>query len=739
MARTQRDLEGWELIFHDDDTSHTDDQPRRRSRRSAPLVQTITLKRHHLPTEVNVGDFIKLSSDEVVLVSEIRLGGSDYLEVNTFSTIPQPEGKFMLTPVQGKLEQVLSIVQVVDSVPTHAYDPDEEHQVELDWQLAKAMLIANKIRFSDWLKEAVLPPESRRPSAEPLTPRKRQKRSRYVELLDEEVNEDLGDDYVADVQVKLEPSDDELPDMDDEAEDDIDAEILDGGDDGIANPFNQPSTPKRKPGRPRVKPLEKDDENLKFMKDVLNSTTKKSRIRNLPQKSVKNKVDLSQLSPSKKKLLGLTINKTLDKTSQAFKDLKAKLEAGSVFEMVVGREDEFMTIMMNVQDAIWAEEGCCIYVSGTPGTGKTATIRHVVEALKQEMEAGQVPPFDFTEICGLRIILAPYVYELLWESISGYKIHPSNASTLLDEHFKQGRAKRPMVVFLDELDLMVLNRQEVLYNLLNWPTYTGSKLIVIASANTMDLPERMLANKVSLRLGLRRIQFPGYTHTQLQDIFKHRLELLAKEMSTDGARVIVQPQGLEFAARKAASIVGDARRALGVARRAVELCYEELQQKKQGTSLNEHPLTIAHITRALADYDLALSPQPYLTSLPYASKLVMALMLACMKRLGKGETTMGQVVEEMRNSVLILAHPLHEFKEIALSLNWQELLFGANSFYFGTEFSLDVRVRQFNYIVSELAESGVVVMENRGGELYRKIKFNFPKDEIEAAVKDLTM
>jgi Cdc6-like AAA superfamily ATPase len=54
---------------------------------------------------------------------------------------------------------------------------------------------------------------------------------------------------------------------------------------------------------------------------------------------------------------------------------------------------------------------------------------------------------------------------------------------------------------MDELDLLVTSKQTVMYNFFEWPNWLHSRLIVVAVANTMDLPERMLSNKVSSRLG----------------------------------------------------------------------------------------------------------------------------------------------------------------------------------------------------------------------------------------------
>lgn len=57
------------------------------------------------------------------------------------------------------------------------------------------------------------------------------------------------------------------------------------------------------------------------------------------------------------------------------------------------------------------------------------------------------------------------------------------------------------VVLMDELDQLVTNTQDVIYNFFNWPTVVGSKLVVLAVANTMDLPERVMTGRVRSRLG----------------------------------------------------------------------------------------------------------------------------------------------------------------------------------------------------------------------------------------------
>jgi origin recognition complex subunit 1 len=72
------------------------------------------------------------------------------------------------------------------------------------------------------------------------------------------------------------------------------------------------------------------------------------------------------------------------------------------------------------------------------------------------------------------------------------------------KHRRQSTAmkqRRMCVLVMDELDQLVTKKQTLIYNMFNWPTRPDSNLIVVAIANTMDLPERVLSNKVASRLG----------------------------------------------------------------------------------------------------------------------------------------------------------------------------------------------------------------------------------------------
>lgn len=69
-----------------------------------------------------------------------------------------------------------------------------------------------------------------------------------------------------------------------------------------------------------------------------------------------------------------------------------------------------------------------------------------------------------------------------------------------DRSVRSFRSVSGSVVLMDELDQLFTAKQDVVYNFFNWPTIPGSQLVVIAVANTMDMPEK-LAGRVKSRMG----------------------------------------------------------------------------------------------------------------------------------------------------------------------------------------------------------------------------------------------
>ncbi|KAG0242765.1 Origin recognition complex, subunit 1 [Mortierella sp. GBA43] len=215
------------------------------------------------------------------------------------------------------------------------------------------------------------------------------------------------------------------------------------------------------------------------------------------------------------------------------------------------------------------------------GLGRQQLYMKLSDRYKRNPLKGDVKPilfsqelsdFQFVEINGMKVTEPTYAYVLLWKALSGQKATANHALQLLEKQFSAPGPKRPpCVVLMDELDLLVTAKQTVMYNFFEWPSWLHSRLIVVAVANTMDLPERMLSNKISSRLGLTRINFQPYTYQQLVKIVESRL----KDIKA------FRKEAIEFAARKVGAVSGDARRALDICRRAVEIVETNTQKSEE--------------------------------------------------------------------------------------------------------------------------------------------------------------
>jgi origin recognition complex subunit 1 len=442
--------------------------------------------------------------------------------------------------------------------------------------------------------------------------------------------------------------------------------------------------------------------------------------------------------------LGTRILSTSHYLSSPYQHARSTLHVSSVPLSLPCRDAEFSTVYTYLHSAITSGTGACLYISGTPGTGKTATVREVIAQLHSAVLASELDDFNFVEINGMKVTDPHQSYALLWEALKGDRVSPSHALSLLSHEFSHPSPRRiPCVVLMDELDQLVTKNQSVMYNFFNWPALRHSRLIVLAVANTMDLPERTLSNKISSRLGLTRITFPGYTHTQLMTIISARLEGVPGNL--------VDPDAIQFAARKVAAVSGDARRALDICRRAVELA-EQVQteqespdedqdnpsadtpskrNRKQNDSTAEQTtkklvrVTISIIKAAIAEATSSPIAQ-CLRSLPLASKLFLAALLARSRRTGVSDSTLGDVLVEAKRIADVAENScVHGFLLLADGASGKSK---AHSIVLP-------RVLAMGAAAMELVDAGIVAMEARArGERAGKVRLRVGEEEVKSAL-----
>jgi origin recognition complex subunit 1 len=93
-------------------------------------------------------------------------------------------------------------------------------------------------------------------------------------------------------------------------------------------------------------------------------------------------------------------------------------------------------------------KGCSssLYISGMPGTGKTATTLEIIKKLKNNKSM----PFDFLHINAMSLTNPNLVYTVICENITRKRVNPASAAAFLDEFFKKRDKTKVLSNFLSK-------------------------------------------------------------------------------------------------------------------------------------------------------------------------------------------------------------------------------------------------------------------------------------------------
>ncbi|VEN61219.1 unnamed protein product [Callosobruchus maculatus] len=223
-----------------------------------------------------------------------------------------------------------------------------------------------------------------------------------------------------------------------------------------------------------------------------------------------------------------------------------------------GREKELDELRVFINDHLSNKTSGSMYVSGPPGTGKTASLNII---LQEECL------LDFKHIyINCTAIKSPTaVYSRIFKEL-GIKANAKTEKEYLSAVEKYLKKNNKMIILvLDEIDQLESKNHSILYTIFEWPAKPQSCLILIGIANALDLTDRILPRLQSrCELKPKLMHFAPYTKQQIVDIFTSRLK-------ESGVEDIFSPVALQMLAGKVASISGDVRRALDIGRRVVEL------------------------------------------------------------------------------------------------------------------------------------------------------------------------
>ncbi|KAG6844624.1 hypothetical protein H0H87_005481 [Tephrocybe sp. NHM501043] len=284
---------------------------------------------------------------------------------------------------------------------------------------------------------------------------------------------------------------------------------------------------------------------------------------------------------------------------------------------IAGRDSERATIQnfiasfLGDPDIVSDDElSTSLYISGSPGTGKTALVNSVLCDFTTDAKV------VFINCMALNSVDA--LWERLAEELNDGRKTKSNArakktkgrdavEALLTRH------KSKCLVILDELDHITSTTQS-LASLFSLPNSTPMTFRLIGIANTHTLTSSSsTTSSVSAASNVRTLHFAPYTPTQLQQIIQSRLQSLYNiDASDDGmsaaaAKKFLPPSTLMLLTKKVAALTGDVRSLFEVLRGAIDLAVTAASPPSP--TQDENPLntpapavTPTHVLAALKAY-----------------------------------------------------------------------------------------------------------------------------------------
>ncbi|KAL8687273.1 MAG: hypothetical protein Q9224_005201 [Gallowayella concinna] len=285
---------------------------------------------------------------------------------------------------------------------------------------------------------------------------------------------------------------------------------------------------------------------------------------------------------------------------------------------LVGRDAERLELKAFIQEGIDRRSGRCLYVSGPPGTGKSALVGEVCQGFAHGLELRKA------YINCMSVKASGDVHNILFNDLfDGCEGSSFEQSANLQTRLAPSKKSvGPLyLVVLDEIDHLLSLDLEILYTLFDLALRRTSQLILIGIANALDLTDRFLPRLKARNLKPQLLPFLPYSAPQVASVITTKLRALAPTNEGDQKDYIpfVHPMAVQFCSKKVASQTGDLRKAFDIIHRSLTLVENETRATHQQnlvlslspskSPLSENPnLSAPSTPRTLASSLATLNP-----------------------------------------------------------------------------------------------------------------------------------
>ena len=239
-------------------------------------------------------------------------------------------------------------------------------------------------------------------------------------------------------------------------------------------------------------------------------------------------------------------------------------------ERLPHRDSEINSLVFSLQPVLKGGKPQNVFIAGSTGTGKTATVRYVLNELQEYSDRAKGLYINCFEFNSRHSILSK-----LSNFLGSAVPRRGTATDEIHSRFVEALRKTSFVpiVVLDEVDQLILKDEgeKLLYDILRAVEMEKSRIGLIMISNDIELTAKLDA-RVKSSLSEEKIIFSSYSPAQLKDILKERssFAFAANALAEDV---------IPLAAAHASKLGGDARVAIEALLKAGRQAEKENSEK----------------------------------------------------------------------------------------------------------------------------------------------------------------